>query len=652
MGLVRNNSFAFALLAGWLACACGSLTCAQTTSPGIAPEISVTVNQSPEAQVLQGESMLITAVLSNPGIFSTNVTVLQINPQNGSWANTVKLTVADNTGTAVTFPAQLVSAPPGALALDGHQTGVLKWVVSSADSNTIAAGTYRVFVAIDTTALAGTTGWNGTSTSDVAVVQVNATNTPTQAQTEQKLFSEAVAEHLLGNDTQAITALDQLLSQNPQSIRALELKGAVLTSMGQLQAALDATQQALDNVYAQDPNPQEPPTLLLRLASSLRDQIFISTSSPPVATTTTATSANITFSPADQSISLSAAISSTRGTVTGGTIMFTVVGVGNSVTSVPLTQGSASVPFTVPAGTHAGTYELQASYSGTSVYLQSSDSTQLLTVHKATPKITWNNPPAAPAGTALGATQLNATADVPGTFAYTPPTGTIMSSGTSQMLNVTFTPTDSTDYNSVSAAVPLTVIAGSFGGSVSPSNASIKVGGTQSFSVTINSTNFVGPVSLACQNPPAGIACNFSTNQVTLTDNGSSTSMLTISVSAKPKSGRLTPLNRPWNTPLSQRYRATWQWAPLMLLVLLLALNGFRRLSVFARPSRQFSLFSGLFILLLITLTLNSCTSASVVGPGSGGGGGSLSAATVHVVIQGSSGNTTVNLGTLTITVP
>jgi Bacterial Ig-like domain (group 3) len=597
--------------------------------------------------------MLITAVLSNPGIFSTNVTVLQINSQNGSWANTVKLTVTDSTSAAVTFPAQLVSAPPGALTLDGHQTGVLKWVVNSADSNTIAAGTYRVFISIDTTASAGTTGWNGTVTSDVALVQVNATNTPTQAQTEQKLISEAVAEHLLGNDTQAITALDQLLSQNPQSIRALELKGAVLTSMGQLQAALDATQQALDNVYAQDPNPQEPPTLLVRLASSLRDQIFISTSAPPVATTTTATSANATFSPADQSISLSAAISSTGGTVTGGTIMFTVVGVGNSVTSAPLTQGNASALFTVPAGTHAGTYALQASYGGTSAFLPSSDSTRLLTVQKATPKITWNSPPSAPAGTALGAAQLNATADVPGTFAYTPPAGTIMSGGTSQTLNVIFTPTDTGDYNTASASVSLNILAGSYSGSVSPSTASIKVGSSQTFSVTVNSTNFVGPVSLSCANPPAGIACNFSTGQVDLKANGSSTSMLTISVSAKPKSGLLSPLDGPWNTPLFQKFRATWQWAPLMLFVLLLAMIGFRRASVFARPSRQFSLAAGLFILLSITLSLNSCTSAEVVGQGSGGGGGSGSpAATVQVVVQGASGTTTVGLGTVSITVP
>jgi hypothetical protein len=433
------------------------LVSGQTSSSTVSPEITVSVNHSPEPQVLQGEALVVTALVSNPGIFGTNVTVLQINPQNGSWANTVKLTMVDNTGATVTWPAQLVGPPPGALTLDSHQTGVLKWVVSSADSNNIAAGTYQVLAVIDTSASAGTTGWNGTATSDVAVVQVNVTSTPTQRQIEQKLISAAIADRLLGNDIQAITALDQLLAQNPTSVRALQLKGAVLTDMGQTQAALDATQQALDNVLAQDPNPQEPPKLLLSAASSLRDQIFVSTSPQPVATTTSATFANVTFNSSDQTTSLSATVSSTGGAVTGGTVTFTVTGVGSSVTSAPLTQGNISALFTVPGGTHAGTYPLQANYSGDTSFLPSSDARQTLTIRKAASMITWNKPADVAFGTALGPGQLNATANVPGVFSYIPPGGTVLPLGLGQTLSVTFIPSDTVDYTSGVAAVAINV---------------------------------------------------------------------------------------------------------------------------------------------------------------------------------------------------
>ena len=69
--------------------------------------------------------------------------------------------------------------------------------------------------------------------------------------------------------------------------------------------------------------------------------------------------------------------------------------------------------------------------------------------NKATPIITWGNPADIIYGTALSGTQLNATASVPGTFVYTPAAGTILSAGAGQILSVDFTPTNTTNYNSV-----------------------------------------------------------------------------------------------------------------------------------------------------------------------------------------------------------
>ena len=74
----------------------------------------------------------------------------------------------------------------------------------------------------------------------------------------------------------------------------------------------------------------------------------------------------------------------------------------------------------------------------------------------ATPPITWATPAAITYGTALTAAQLDATASVPGTFAYTPIAGTVLPPG-SQTLSVTFTPNDTTDYTTTTATVTLTV---------------------------------------------------------------------------------------------------------------------------------------------------------------------------------------------------
>jgi hypothetical protein len=88
-----------------------------------------------------------------------------------------------------------------------------------------------------------------------------------------------------------------------------------------------------------------------------------------------------------------------------------------------------------------------------------------LTVSKLTPVITWSNPADILFGGALGSAQLNATANVAGTFVYTPPAGTVLPLGSGQTLSVTFTPTDTADYNNASKSVTINVDPNSGGGS-------------------------------------------------------------------------------------------------------------------------------------------------------------------------------------------
>ena len=79
-----------------------------------------------------------------------------------------------------------------------------------------------------------------------------------------------------------------------------------------------------------------------------------------------------------------------------------------------------------------------------------------LTVTKATPTITWPAPASITYGSALGASQLNATASVPGKFVYSPAAGEVLAAG-DHTLSVSLTPYDTTDYAAVEATVSLTV---------------------------------------------------------------------------------------------------------------------------------------------------------------------------------------------------
>ena len=72
------------------------------------------------------------------------------------------------------------------------------------------------------------------------------------------------------------------------------------------------------------------------------------------------------------------------------------------------------------------------------------------------PVITWTTPAAMSYGTPLSSEQLNAAANVPGKFMYTPAGGTVLSAGTS-MLSVVFTPEDTSKYSVAQQCVPLDV---------------------------------------------------------------------------------------------------------------------------------------------------------------------------------------------------
>jgi hypothetical protein len=75
----------------------------------------------------------------------------------------------------------------------------------------------------------------------------------------------------------------------------------------------------------------------------------------------------------------------------------------------------------------------------------------------ALPPITWPALADIVYGTALGPGQLNATSSVPGTFTYNPPAGTVLNAG-SQVLSVTFNPTDTNSYAPVTTNAALVVL--------------------------------------------------------------------------------------------------------------------------------------------------------------------------------------------------
>jgi len=113
--------------------------------------------------------------------------------------------------------------------------------------------------------------------------------------------------------------------------------------------------------------------------------------------------------------------------------------------TVPLTF-TASVNNTTSART------AKVTIAGTGVSNQ-----YVIITQYADPVITWATPADITYGTALISTQLNATANVEGTFTYTPSLSTVLNAGTAQTLRVDFTPKDAANYSSASKTVQINV---------------------------------------------------------------------------------------------------------------------------------------------------------------------------------------------------
>jgi hypothetical protein len=213
-------------------------------------------------------------------------------------------------------------------------------------------------------------------------------------------------------------------------------------------------------------------------------------------------------------------------------------------------NATASVPgtltYTPPAATilNAGNNQtLSVNFVPTdSINYSSSSKSVSINVLKATPTITWNNPADITYLTALGGAQLNATSNTAGTFIYTPSVGFVLNAGNAQNLSVTFTPTNTTNFNNASKNVSINVL---------KANQTISFGalldrpfGSAPFAVSGSSTSNL-PLAFSIQSGPATI------NNGTITLTGVGQVTVRASQSGNSNFNSATPVDRMFNVTQS-----------------------------------------------------------------------------------------------------
>ena len=123
--------------------------------------------------------------------------------------------------------------------------------------------------------------------------------------------------------------------------------------------------------------------------------------------------------------------------------------------------------------------------------------------------LVWLTPTDITYGTPLGTAQLNALANAAGTYAYTPPTGTIPDVGSNQTLTVIFTPSDAANFSAATQSVSINVLP-AIPVITWPTPTSILYGTTLGATQLNVNVNASGSFEL---NPPAGTVLNVGLHQ-------------------------------------------------------------------------------------------------------------------------------------------
>ena len=176
-------------------------------------------------------------------------------------------------------------------------------------------------------------------------------------------------------------------------------------------------------------------------------------------------------------------------TVNPATVSITLGGLAatydGSAHAVTVTTVPADVPVNVTyassttAPTDAGSYAVEATSADSNTTGSASGT---LIIAQADPVITWIPSGAYADGDPLDAAALNATADVIGTFTYTPAAGTSLTEGNVD-LSVEFVPADSTNYTTVTAQRSITVTGSGLAITTQPSDQTVIIGSPATFTV-------------------------------------------------------------------------------------------------------------------------------------------------------------------------
>jgi uncharacterized protein (TIGR03437 family) len=346
------------MFAKWIALTMVTAACLHAQTAPTAPELGLDVNGQADAVVSRGWPLLIRAA-----VISADGQPVAIGLKSGAWTQALKLTITDSNGATQNWPAQLVPPANNTLSLTGVANAEAVWLVAPADTANIAAATYNLSVTLDTSSTAASAAWSGTVTGNGASVQIQVEpGTLTAQQEVSKYLALSTYSRLHGDNSAASSALDTLLSHQPDLSSAYTMKGDLLAAAGDWAGAVTQYNNALAKFTAANPNAAEPLTAMtqplaaaaIKLAAQQQAASGGVTNVPPGSTSTVFAPDSIVSAYGSGLATSTAAASGSLTTSLGGTTVTITDSAGASAPAQLFYVSPAQVNWAVPASLALG----------------------------------------------------------------------------------------------------------------------------------------------------------------------------------------------------------------------------------------------------------------------------------------------------------
>ncbi len=239
------------------------------------PSVEMRVDSAVAGKAFAGWPLLVRVSIRCPlSSDSQTPKPIVLSGRNGSWQDSLQLSVEDPNGKSVDWPWRQPSSERGPITLDGRVGLEWIWWLAGGETQSIPPGKYSLKAVLDSSDVKVAEAWKGKVSSRPVSLAFESPRQLSQPEETRKEIQNARVDALGGNSDQAIARLLGITRNQPKNVEALSLAARLLADAGRLEQAHELYSRAIDAWYESSTQPGAEPVLLLRARREVRKRLL------------------------------------------------------------------------------------------------------------------------------------------------------------------------------------------------------------------------------------------------------------------------------------------------------------------------------------------------------------------------------------------